>query len=315
MKVIVFTNARDEPHILEWISHYLNLGFDHVFIYDHQSKIPISSLIAPKNISLVNRITITRLDDNIRNMKSTLMTRALDISKEKGFDWMLYIDADEFLYLKNNDNIKTFLEHYKRYHQVGINWLMFGTNFMNVEVEGTLLEKYTRSASELNRHIKSFVKPRYAKKPMNPHVYHMRGNLSIHCENKPLGPDPYFFETTTLPIDVTAYFAHYIHQAHDVYIKRKIALPRDDNGKFRIQLTETELHQRNNEIITIDMLKYNEENKRMISVLNGSDDMFDYIYNENQPNEVDTIAMEIIDNILDSIDPLKKSIKNIPIGV
>jgi hypothetical protein len=315
MKVIVFTNARDEPHILEWISHYLNLGFDHVFIYDHQSKIPISSLIAPKNISLVNRITITRLDDNIRNMKSTLMTRALDISKEKGFDWMLYIDADEFLYLKNNDNIKTFLEHYKGYHQVGINWLMFGTNFMNIEVEGTLLEKYTRSASELNRHIKSFVKPRYAKKPMNPHVYHMRGSCSIHCENKPLGPDPYFFETTTLPIDVTAYFAHYIHQAHDVYIKRKIALPRDDNGKFRIQLTETELHQRNNEIITIDMLKYNEENKRMISVLNGSDDMFDYIYNENQPNEVDTIAMEIIDNILDSIDPLKKSIKNIPIGV
>ena len=316
MRVIVFTNARDEPHILEWISHYLNLGFDHVFIYDHKSQIPIHSLLAPKNPSQttpVNRITVTRLDNNITGMKNALMRRAIAISKEKGFDWMLYIDADEFLYLKNDDNVKTFLEHYKGYHQVGVNWLMFGTNFMNLEVEGTLLEKYTRSGYELNKHIKSFVKPRYAKKPINPHVYEICGNHSIHCENMPLGPNPFFFETKTLPSNVPAYFAHYIHQAYDVYVKRKISLPRDDNGEFRIKLTEEELHQRNNDIITLDMLKYNERNKIMISTIKNMSTIVDepiaLPYSENHPIEDDTTIRESIDVVN---KPLENVIEIIP---
>jgi hypothetical protein len=273
MKVIVFTNARDEPHILEWISHYLNLGFDHVFVYDHKSEVPISSLIAPKNhskISPVNRITVIRLDNDIPDMKSSLMKRAIDISRQKGFDWMLYVDADEFLYLKNAVNVKSFLANYSEYHQVGINWLIFGSNFMNTEPKGSLLQKYTRSGSVLNKHIKAFVNPNYARRPLNPHVYDLRGRQSIHCENKLLGPEPYYFETKTSPSNVPAYFAHYIHQAYDVYVKRKILLPRDDNGEFRIKLTEDELHQINNDVITLDMLKYNERNKIMISVIKNN---------------------------------------------
>jgi len=287
MRVIVFTNARDEPHILEWISHYLNLGFDHVFVYDHKSTIPISSLLAPKTPSKtnpVNRITVTRLDDDISNMKNTLMRRAIDISRQKGFDWMLYVDVDEFLYLKNAINVKSFLSNYSEYDQVGINWLMFGTNFMTIEPKGTLIEKYTRTGAVLNKHIKCFVNPIFARKPLNPHVYEILNNKSIHCENKPLMYIPYYFETNTSPLNVPAYFAHYIHQAYEVYIQRKILLPRDDNGEFRIKLTENELHQRNNEVITLDMLKYNEPNMIMISVIKKntsmSDQMVDSIYNE-----------------------------------
>jgi hypothetical protein len=305
MKVIVFTNARDEPHILEWISHYLNLGFDHIFIYDHKSEIPISSLLAPKNLSKsspVNRITVTRLDNNISNMKNTLMRRAVEISKQKGFDWMLYIDADEFLHLKNTMNIKTFLSYYNGYHQVSINWLMFGSNFMDTEVEGTLLEKYTRSGMELNKHVKSFVNPRYVRKPLNPHVYELRGNRSIHCENKPLGLEPHYFETKIFPSNAPAYFAHYIHQSYDVYIKRKVSLPRDDNGQFRIKLTEGELHQRNNDIITLDMLKYNEQNNLMTSIIKNTSAVVNYTidlpYIENYPVEEDTIANEIVEDTI-----------------
>jgi hypothetical protein len=218
----------------------------------------------------VNRITVIRLDNDIPDMKSSLMKRAIDISRQKGFDWMLYIDADEFLYLKEAVNVKSFLANYSEYHQVGINWLMFGSNFMNTEPKGTLIEKYTRSESALNKHIKTFVNPNYARRPLNPHVYVIRDNESFHCEKKPLNLESYYFETTTSPSKVPAYFAHYIHQAYDVYIKRKILLPRDDTGEFRTKLTEDELHQRNNDVITLDMLKYNERNKIMISVIKNN---------------------------------------------
>jgi hypothetical protein len=34
MSTILFTNARDEKHIKEWIAHHLNLGFNQIQIYN-----------------------------------------------------------------------------------------------------------------------------------------------------------------------------------------------------------------------------------------------------------------------------------------
>ena len=48
--VILFTNARDEPNISEWIAHHLLLGFDKVIVFDHLSSIPISSSV-PTNFN------------------------------------------------------------------------------------------------------------------------------------------------------------------------------------------------------------------------------------------------------------------------
>ena len=40
-KVILFTNARDELKLKEWVAHHLLLGFDFIYIFDHKSKIPL----------------------------------------------------------------------------------------------------------------------------------------------------------------------------------------------------------------------------------------------------------------------------------
>jgi translation elongation factor EF-Ts len=67
-----------------------------------------------------------------------------------------------------------------------------------------------------------------------------------------------------------------------------VSLPRDDNGQFRTQLTEDDLHQRNNEIITLDMLKYNDRNKVTISVIKNNtiiDENVNLDYIENLPSE------------------------------
>jgi len=164
---------------------------------------------------------------------------------------------------------------------------------MTIESKGTLIEKYTRTGALLNKHIKCFVNPIFTRKPLNPHIYEILDNKSIHCENELLRDTPYYFETNTSPLHVPAYFAHYIHQAYEVYIQRKILLPRDDNGEFRIKLTENELHQRNNEIITLDMLKYNEQNMIMISVIKNStsmnDQMINPIYNEDIEDSITNV--------------------------
>lgn len=40
--VYLFTNARDEPNIAEWIAHHLLLDFDKVIVFDHLSVNPIA---------------------------------------------------------------------------------------------------------------------------------------------------------------------------------------------------------------------------------------------------------------------------------
>ena len=43
MKIAVCAIMKDEnQYIEEWSNHYKNLGFDHIFIYDNNSKIPFT---------------------------------------------------------------------------------------------------------------------------------------------------------------------------------------------------------------------------------------------------------------------------------
>ena len=111
MKKILFCNARDEQHILEWIVHHLNLGFDHIYIFDHLSKIPISEIIKKTNISKF--VTVSRIEDEIL-LKYKLVEKSYKIAKFI-YDWMIYLDCDEFLYFKNDNNIETFLNNYSIY--------------------------------------------------------------------------------------------------------------------------------------------------------------------------------------------------------
>ena len=107
---ILFTNARDEPNIAEWVAHHLLLGFDKIVIFDHLSKIPISTSIGS---NFNGRLTIIPIQGN-GNIKIKLMNDALDIATRENHDWMLYLDADEYINLNRFDTIKDFLDYFHR---------------------------------------------------------------------------------------------------------------------------------------------------------------------------------------------------------
>lgn len=266
MKVIVCTNARDEGHIVEWVSHYLNLGFDHVYIFDHRSLIPVGSLLRPNP-----RITVERCDYDHLHLKVHFMNTALKYAADNGYDWMFYIDCDEFLYLKTAANIQRFLEPYGGVDQVGVNWLVFGNNYKVDDDGDTMLSQYTRSERTLGEHIKSFVRPARAKSAFNPHVFIMHpGAKSLYCEGKPYGEkEPYFNHTTVPYAEVPAYLAHYYNQAYTVYVQRKVALPRDDvTTNYRDCNTLEFINAQHNDIVNTSLCdKYNAANLELMKTL------------------------------------------------
>lgn len=235
--VIVFTNARDEKNIKEWAAHYLLLGFDLVYIFDHKSIKPLT-----KEFENFDKRVIVERCEWEGGIKMPLMNRAADIAKNLNASWILYIDADEFLILNEFNNVKKLLNAFSHADSLGINWLFFGSNHHINEPEGLILDNYTLSALMLDKHVKSFVRPSQIVQSIHPHFYCIKNPKKMYSiSNKIVDDAPYLNEWNVEYFKSPAYLAHYVYQSEETYIKRKIALPRDDMVAFRSQIPNIHL--------------------------------------------------------------------------
>lgn len=229
--VCLFTNARDEEHIKEWVAHHLLLGFNKIIIFDHKSKEPLSQVF--KNFD--KRLVIINISHMENPIKMKLMNIANVISKRLKMDWMLYLDADEFLILHNKyKGVKHLLTDFKYSDALSVNWLMFGSNYLKTDPSGLIIENYTKSELYLNHHVKTFVRPNMVVNATNPHYYNMMNNNKIFgINNKIIKEDFYKNDIKIKFYESPAYIAHYINQSEETFIKRKINLSADDTGLNR----------------------------------------------------------------------------------
>lgn len=231
-RVALFTNARDELHIKEWSAHHLLLGFDYIVIFDHKSKIPLETVF--KNFDKRVRIyNVSKLNSGI---KMTLMNYASKIALKHRIDWILYLDADEFLILnKKFIGVKHFLNHYNFADSIGINWLLFGSNNLIEEPKGLILENYTKSELNVDKHVKSFVRTTKILHATNPHFYNIQNRNKIYgIYGNIIKGFPAFNDLNSMPYyEVNAYIAHYVNQSEETFRRRKCLIPSDDTGKIR----------------------------------------------------------------------------------
>jgi hypothetical protein len=260
-KVCLFTNARDEKHIREWAAHHLLIGFDKIIIFDHKSKIPLSKVFEnfDKRVKIMN---VSYLNNGI---KMILMDKASIIANYLKMDWMIYLDADEFIILNKYKDIKQFLTVYNHADSLGVNWLFFGSNYLKNDPDDLIIENYTKSDLFLNDHLKSFVRPSKIVRAGNPHFYYIKdtnryfGINNINLKNT-YHSNNYHVEYSKVPI----YIAHYFNQSEETFTKRKLTLPRDDNGEHR-QMNITEIHNQNNSTENIyPKNKYSEGIKKFL---------------------------------------------------
>lgn len=243
--VYLFTNARDEPKIAEWVAHHLLLGFDRIYIFDHKSTTPISNMLASM---LKDKRIIVNYVEKDGPIKFDLMTKAVQISQQNNVSWMLYLDSDEFLVLNQHTNVKDFLSIFKFADAIGVNWLMFGTSGHKSQPTGLLTENFIRSDKIINHHVKSFVRPEKVILPVinqhyyttiNPNRYFAAsGNKMLQG---PFNPVPKIF------IKVVAYVAHYYTQSEQEHIRRKSRVM-DDGTSGKVNMYP-EIHNVHNEVV------------------------------------------------------------------
>lgn len=259
---ILFTNARDEPNIAEWIAHHLLLGFDKVVVFDHLSVVPISSSI---NTNFDGKLEIIRVNGS-GNIKLQLMQKALDIANNKNYSWMLYLDADEFINLNKRCTLKHFLDVFKEADAIGINWLMFGTSGFKEQPKGLITENFIRSEIRLDKHVKTFVRPSAAIRAENPHYYIIINKSRFYSANgtqMKLSP----FNYQPLPfMNSPMYIAHYYTQSEDEHLRRKTRVL--DDGSVNKAEDNPEVHKIYNKVTNNQL--HNKYSKRIKDFLKAN---------------------------------------------
>lgn len=257
---ILFTNARDEPNLAEWIAHHILLGFDKVIVFDHKSLIPINSQI---KTNFDNKLEIIRVDGS-GNIKFTMIQKAVDIATNRGFSWMLYLDADEFLNLNKHLNVKDFLNNFKEADSIGINWLMFGTSGHIEQPKGLLTNNFIRSEIRLNINVKTFVRPSVVARIINPHYYVITNPNRCYDSNglrMKMGP---FNIRLLLFIKAKAYIAHYYTQSESEHRRRKSRMM-DDGSTNKNEMIK-EIHNIYNNVTNNQLQnKYTERIKQFLN--------------------------------------------------
>ena len=159
-KYVVCTCAKNEnDYIIEWINHYLNLGFDKIFICDNND-IGNNSLYETVK-EYVHKGVVEIFD--CRHLSCFQVQFYSMFCTEGNYKWCGYFDCDEFLELPAYFNVKHYLSKREDELCVSFHWVMYGSNGKIEKESGSLLERFKNPVSPItlfteNCFIKSIVK-------------------------------------------------------------------------------------------------------------------------------------------------------------
>jgi hypothetical protein len=251
MRTILFTNARDEDNIEEWIIHHRFLGFDTIYIIDHLSKEPLT-----ERLKIFDNVIVERCDLPPQlGLKGRFTEKCVTYAQLHQYDWMIYLDADEYLFIRDQDSVQDFLSNFNSMSEVGLNWVIFGSNNFDDQPHGLIMNNFIRSRHCVDQHLKSFVRPLDVTiRLSSTHFYHIN-NPNRMCDPNgnpiplsPFNPNLVSFESCV------AYIAHYMDQSYQMYYQRKVNVPRDDIAEPRETFSKEIFHARyQNDVINTQL--------------------------------------------------------------
>ena len=153
-KICLCTVGKQEnKYILEYINYYKNFGVDKIFLYDNNEQ----------NNEKFEDIIFDYIKDgfveliNYRGKKKVQLEAFNDCYQKnnKKYNWLIFYDIDEFLYLKNYNNIKDFLKESKfnKCQVIQLNWVIHTDNNLLYYHNKSVIERFPEIGKSLNNSI------------------------------------------------------------------------------------------------------------------------------------------------------------------
>jgi hypothetical protein len=234
MKVALICVAKFEDYYLkEWLDYNQKLGFDKVLLFQNDWRTDLEHPVLEKHICDGGSIQVPLYNEVLK--------------QNTEYDWLAFIDCDEFIVLKKHNNIKELIEEYKdRTNVIGLNWYFFGNLGIESREGDSLLKPFKMRNKTIDQHVKVIVNARSGERMQLPHnTLGPAMDTNGHKFNGPFNPNG--------PDDV-AYIAHIHNKTKEDWELRCKRGRADCNLKQDLSIWDNEINI-NNEVE--DLSAYN----------------------------------------------------------
>lgn len=129
---------KDEAEdLLEWIAYHLSIGFDHIVLFDNGSVDGGAARVS--NSPFAGFVTIIDWPERPGQLSAY---RHFCQHMAMSFEWVAFIDIDEFVHPLEDDSIKAVLPRYGSASGVLVEWLVFGPSGHVERPTGLVIENY-----------------------------------------------------------------------------------------------------------------------------------------------------------------------------
>ena len=138
--------VKDEIHaIVEWLAHYKALGFTDFLIYDNESTDGTGDVLR----ALDEAGELVHLDWP-HEVGARPQRMAYEHARlHSDVDWLAFFDADEFLFLRADPDMESFLARFDAdVSAIALNWTVFGSGGQERYRAAPVIERFTDALSE-----------------------------------------------------------------------------------------------------------------------------------------------------------------------
>jgi len=226
-------------YLNEWLAYHYSIGVEHFYIINDMSGDNIKEVLEPWKKLGIASVADFKVN-GMQNEIYTYFSRKLANSTK----WLGFLDLDEFLVVKGNENAVDWLNSFPENTSViEINWCCFGSsgleNYENIFVTKRF-GKYSDVDFEANMHVKSIVKPGENYIFLNPHTV-LPSAKHVRNSNRELVELDFFQRK---PVWDNAWINHYFCLSKEEFAEKMKRGKADSNTSVR-NWEEFEYHDRN----------------------------------------------------------------------
>jgi hypothetical protein len=168
--------VKDErAYLVEWIAWHRLIGFDRLLVYSNDC--------SDGSDALLDRMAAAGLVEHhrwpTRTEVSAQVTAYADALGRAGTEWILFVDADEFLCLHRDETVAAFLARFPAdVSAIALNWRMFGSAGHVWQGPEPVVERFVRAGprgAHNERHCKTIARVADVEAPHVHRTYLARG--------------------------------------------------------------------------------------------------------------------------------------------
>lgn len=147
-KVLVTTVKNEGPYILEWLAYHKSIGIDDIVVFSNDCTDGTNLML-----NRLDQMGVLKHFDNPQGPRMdpqrSAYSRANRMDFVKSADWVLILDADEFLNVHVGDRtVDALIEHCQAPDAISVNWRLMGScDEAHMALDALVTERFTSGST------------------------------------------------------------------------------------------------------------------------------------------------------------------------